>query len=127
MRLRIRARRAATDQACMRYSWIASGLLLIASGRAVAVEPTSISESLESEAASTSLPAAPAAATTRIRQSLKAVYADGRPLWSTPAGPSPQARAVLDILAEAESYGLRAKDYAVSVPAGNASDDAGRG
>jgi L,D-transpeptidase YcbB len=110
----------------MRYPWLASGLLLIASGRVAAVEPMSVADALASEASSTPI-AASAAAKNRIRDSLKAVYADGRTLWSTRSGPSAQARAVLDTLADAESYGLRARDYAVSVPAGDgASDEAGR-
>jgi L,D-transpeptidase YcbB len=110
----------------MRYLWLASGLLLMASGRVPAMEPTSVAEMLGSEASHAPLLAASAAATTRIRDSLKAIYADGRPLWSTAAGPSPQARAVLATLADAESYGLRVKDYAVGAPAGaGGADDGG--
>ena len=33
------------------------------------------------------------------------------PLWSTPSGPTPQAIALLDTLATADSYGLRPSDY----------------
>jgi len=111
----------------MRYSWIASGLLLISSARVMGVEPASVAEILASEAASAPLPAASTAAKSRIRNSLQTLYADGRTLWWTTSGPSPQALALLDILAGAESFGLRARDYAVGMPAGaGATDDAGR-
>ncbi|MFI4889180.1 MAG: murein L,D-transpeptidase [Steroidobacterales bacterium] len=54
------------------------------------------------------------------RQLLAALYArrDFQPLWSVSGKPSRQAQAVVNLLATADTYGLRPEDYLVRVESG---------
>jgi len=111
----------------MRYTRLATGLLLIASAQIAAADPAALAATLKSDASNAHVRGAHKAAASRIRTALQTAYADGRTLWLAPGGPTPQARAVLGVLADAKSYGLRAGDYATSdgVVTG-AADDAAR-
>jgi len=97
---------------------------------AIAADGPDVGSHLRARLAEVATPDSHASAPSSRTDVLQDLYA-GRafaPLWSTPSGPTPQAIALLDILAAANSYGLRPGDYsdvATSIPGTGGRDSGG--